>query len=206
MSITVYIETDKPELLAVHEGVMSSYQAWAKELAELSESWGFFMCRCSDFGVSPEFLLKREEGDKSRKGPEIEGFKGGSLIGLEEGACFIYSLNRRKAGNEKRAMLENLRKKHRPEGMEHHVFGGKEGFICKLLGLSMELFTGNSIRYSSCYKLDGKLIVTMPAGNSSDGMVIPIAPEGWTEITAGDFLSRVKAHNDRINQKSEAAK
>lgn len=208
MSFELFYATTAPEPVAVYDGVYKALEEWRKDCHQLVQSWGFDGSRAYDFGGPLELLMPCPKGCYDRKGPEIDGFKGGDATIVDDHRVFSYTLNKRHAGyKERAAACKAIADKHMPVEFTDGGLSLHRSFrrlVCHRLGLSVEVFGGNRISFSTCWKFNcGTLLVQLPVGKDDDGEYhapTPL-PVGWQELTTSQTIELFDGHNRRLAEK-----
>lgn len=214
MSLDAYLITTKPELVKIYDDVMAARNAWVEDVIALCKELGFDYAQANDFSGPYAFVKERPDEflpEHRHKGPPIEGYKGGDYERSAEG--WVYSFHKKHPQTKDRmALCEAIRKKHWPEGKHHTSYVTANGLIIDKLGMYAESFRTvggrTAIRFSSVYKLQGQLLVSMPISKDSETnrYVLPEIPEGWSEITSRQVAELFNAANDAAAaERAEAA-
>lgn len=195
MSFELYYGTRDPGALAIHNKVMADRESWQKDVYAFIKEWGFDGYRALDFRAPSHFLIKKT-GGPARKGPEIEGFKGGDLVYGKDGGYFEYTLHgRHPLTKERNQALTALHEKHeQPEsGLSAR---SASGIICERLGVMHENLSGNRLILSHVWKIhDGELCIQVPVEQKDGVWILPKLPDIWTELTTSEMVERFNRHN-----------
>lgn len=171
---------------------------------EKVESWGFHAFGMEDFCIPHAFFILRKEGDKSYRGPAIEGFKGGKLSFQKDGAYFHYTLHgRNRRATELRKQLEGAP----PAPAElngNHFRRDREAAFCARFGLPNAVFDGGRINFALIYLLhDGTLVCSLPFSTGGRDPAPAVIPEGTEEITERAFRELIDQHNAAVAKDEE---
>lgn len=191
------------EAVAIYDETMAQLDAWKSDCFEIAKAWGFDDAAAYDFRAPSEFRLLRAEGSTDRKGPALDGFKGGDLIYGEQ-PFFAYTLHgRHPMTKERRKQLDAIESKHRPveakDGGSHWITRSHKQLICHRLAMFADVFQGGRISFSTCWKFNcGTLLVQLPIQKGKDGQhLVPAIPEGWSELRNSEVIELFDGHNRR---------
>ncbi|MBU0563285.1 MAG: hypothetical protein KJ890_07160 [Gammaproteobacteria bacterium] len=196
-----YLKTTDPLLIATFRSLKETAAARYMFFIALAREWGFDEIGMHEFG-EPHFFSKLMEG-RDRKGPAIEGFKGGELIHHNGKRYFQYTFH----GKNKRA--SELRKQFAdapplPSELlgEQYNFGRRnvDTVFTKRTGLPDGVWEGNRISFALCHLLDGDVLVcSLPFNTLTDKEAAPaVIPEGFEEITERAWVAEIDRHNAAV--------
>lgn len=193
-----YLKTTDSLHVATFQAIEEMATARYQFFIALAREWGFDEIGMHEFGEPHFFSTLTEERD--RKGPAIEGFKGGELIHHKGKRYFQYTFH----GRHKRAA--ELRKQFAdapplpPELQgEQYNFGrhNVDAVFTRRIGLPDGVWEGNRISFAMCYLLKGDVLVcSLPFNTRTDKEAAPaVIPEGFEEITERAWAAEIDRHN-----------
>lgn len=197
-----YLRSKDPLHVATFRALKDMADGRFRFFIALAREWGFDEIGMHQFG-EPHFFCKLAGDNQDRKGPVIEGFKGGEVIGHEGKSYFQYTLH----GRNKRAAELRTQFKEAPPlppelQAEQYNFGRRDvdTVFTKRMGLPNGVWEGNRISFALCHLLDGDVLVcSLPFNTRTDKEAAPaVIPEGFEEITERVWVAEIDRHNAAI--------
>jgi hypothetical protein len=186
----IFLTTQAPEHTAVYTELHELRKLRFKYFRELVTAAGFDEYGGEDF-CTPRTFYKKATGT-ARKGPAIEGFKGGESHWEGSDRYFKYTVHGKQVkGTDFRKQLEAC--PHQLEADGHMIRRTLSAFVCQRLGLPTEVFTDSKFMLSHVHMLKGStlaLCIPFDNANPPDG-----APSGFTEVTELQFCKLIEEHN-----------
>lgn len=205
MSFESYYVTRDENAVSVYDKVMSERSAWQRACYDLVKSWGFEGYRANDFRAPSNFLKLIAAEDFSRKGPQIEGFKGGDRVYGGQ-AFFDYTLHGKHPLTKARsAELREFAEKHWQEELSDPFIRSAQSIICKRLAVMVERFSGDRITFSGIWKMrNGDLCISVPIPEKDGMWALPTIDPIWQEITTSQIVSHFNEHNQWARSEESA--
>lgn len=168
-----------------------------KYFRDLVTAAGFDEFGGDEFGFPRAFFKKAVGVD--RKGPAIEGFKGGDSHWEGEVRYFKYTIHGNKPAGT--AFGKQLRACPHESPIEGDMIQPSlSAAVCQRLGLPTEVFAGSRFMLSQVNLLNGgTLVLSIPF----DPNELPgDAPEGFTEVTELRYCKLIEEHNASLTVKA----
>lgn len=204
-----YLKTTDRKYLKAYEKIQKVSAARVKKFREIARSWGFDEIACEDFGT-PMYFFKEVDGGVRQKGPEIEGFKGGSMVSEAGRTFYKYSFHgKNKTGTELRKQLSEAPVEPLPKelwGKHHHRLSIDAVFAARF-GLPDGVFSERRLKFAMVYRLRGDVLVcSLPycSDKTSNEYKPVVIPKGCEEITGRAWAEMIDEHNAAVKAEKAA--
>lgn len=185
-----FLTTQNPEHLAMYNDLRAKRILRDKYFRELVTAAGFDEYGGDEFGFPRAFFKKAVGVD--RKGPTVDGFKGGDSHWDGEVRYFKYTIHGNKPAGT--AFGKSLQACPHESPIEGNVIRPSlSAAVCQRLGFPTELFSDGKVMFSQVHLLKGlTLVLSIPFDTDN----LPgDPPEGFTEVTELRFCKLIDEHN-----------
>ena len=193
----MFLTTQNPGPLALYSELRTQRILRDKYFRELVTAAGFDEYGGDEFGLPRAFFKKAVGVD--RKGPIIDGFKGGDSHWEGEVRYFKYTIHGNKpAGTAFGKKLAACPHESPIEG--DALRPSLSTAVCQRLGLPTEVFSNGRVGFSQVHMLNG---TTLALSIPFDPQELPgDPPEGFTEVTELGFCKLIDEHNASLAVKA----
>lgn len=200
-----YLKTTDPQYLEAFREIKGMAGARFRFFKQKAQEWGFDEIGLEDFGSPTSFFKLQQNGQGGlKKGPFIEGFKGGYLHHQEGNAYFRYSFH----GRNKTATVLMRELENAPAlpleltGDQHHFRKNIATAFCLRFGLPTYSFDSSRVELAMVYLLrSGVLVCSLPYNTRNDYEAVPaVIPEQFEEITERAWATEIDKHNASVKE------